>query len=115
MTHDEAAPGSSPESGDKLTLGWFKFWRGGSWIVLAIVGALLIGPHLTEWGITDYSQRWFGACLKAATGAWGGFRITRGLLRMDPSKCKTELGFAIMHAGRAILVGLVILAICLAV
>lgn len=114
MTQDEATPGSSNDT-RRLPLSWFKFWRGSAWVAVAVIGALLVGPHLGEWGVNAYSQRWFGACLKAATGAWGGYRITRGLLRMDPGNCKTELGFAIMHAGRAVLVGLVILAICIAV
>lgn len=113
MTNDDATPG--PDRSDPLTVNWLKFWRGSAWLAVAIIGALFIAPHLDDWGVSTYQQRWFGACLKVATGAWGGFRITRGVLRMDPSKCSTELGFAIMHAGRAVLVGLVILAVCLAV
>lgn len=91
---------------------WYQFGRGSLWVLLAIVGALFIGPHLTAFGVNEYTQRWLGACFKAASGAWGGYRISRGLLRIDPGSTSDPIGFALLHIARAIVVAAVIYAIC---
>lgn len=95
-------------------IAWFQFMRGTGWFALAVIGALLIGPHLAEWHVNDYTQRWLGACFKAASGAWGGYRISRGMLRIDPGSTTDPLGFAFLHVARAIVVAAVIIAICVA-
>lgn len=97
------------------TIAWYQFGRGSFWIIVAIIGALAIGPHLDAWGINEYTQRWLGACFKAASGAWGGYRISRGLLRIDPGSTTESIAFALLHIARAIVVAAVIFAICSAV
>jgi hypothetical protein len=97
-----------------------EFSRGLLWLCVGVVGALLIG-HAADFGLNEYAQRWLGACLKVATGAWGGYRISRDICRIDPSK-GVAVGFpvdtttfAMMHLARAIVVTGTILAVCLAV
>jgi len=94
------------------TMEWYHWLRGTGWIFLAIFGGILIGPHLAELGIPEYTQRWLGACFKAASGAWIGFRISRGTLRIDPGSTTEPVGFALLHVARAIVVAAVIFAIC---
>ena len=104
--HTPSAESSKP------SLRWYQFGRGAGWVLLAIIGALLIGPHLPAFGVNEYTQRWLGACFKAASGAWGGYRISRGMLRIDPGSTTDPVGFALLHIARAIVVAAVIFAIC---
>jgi hypothetical protein len=94
------------------------FSRGLIWLAVGIAGALLIG-YLPEFGVNEYAQRWCGACLKVATGAWGGYRISRDIARIDPSAsiglAPNPQAFALLHLARALIIAAVILAVCLAV
>ena len=89
---------------------WRQYARGLGWLLVALIGALLIDhyPALSD----GYTGRWLGACLKAATGAWGGYRISRDICRIDPSKSETSIERAMQHLARAILVGATIIAVC---
>lgn len=95
--------------------------RGTGWLLIAFAGAWIIGSGaLDAWGVNEYTQRWLGACLKVGTGAWGGYRISRDVARIDPSMVPGGLtdnarGYALMHLARAIIIGSCILAVCLAV
>ena len=95
--------------------------RGAGWLLIAFIGAFVIGSGaLDAWGVNEYTQRWLGACLKVGTGAWGGYRISRDVARIDPSMVPGGLtenarGYAMMHLARAIIIGSCILAVCLAV
>lgn len=103
----------TPESTTKQpSIAWYQWMRGTGWFALAVIGALLIGPHLPALGVNDYTQRWLGACFKAASGAWGGYRISRGMLRIDPGSTTDPIGFALLHIARALVVAAVIFAIC---
>lgn len=106
----------TPKDTDRApTWRWYQFGRGTGWILVALIGALYIGPHLGALGVNEYGQRWLGACFKVASAAWGGYRISRGLLRIDPSSTTDPLTFALLHIARALVVSAVILAVCLAV
>ena len=95
--------------------------RGAGWLLIAFIGAFVIGSGaLDTWGVNEYTQRWLGACLKVGTGAWGGYRISRDVARIDPSTVPGGLtenarGYALMHLARAIIIGSCVLAVCLAV
>lgn len=95
--------------------------RGTGWLLIAFAGAFVIGSGLLDdWGVNEYTQRWLGACLKVGTGAWGGYRISRDVARIDPSIVPGGLtdnarGYAVMHLARAIIIGSCVLAVCLAV
>lgn len=95
--------------------------RGAGWLLIAFIGAFVIGSGLLDdWGVNEYTQRWLGACLKVGTGAWGGYRISRDVARIDPSTVPGGLtengrGYAVMHLARAIIIGSCVLAVCLAV
>lgn len=99
----------------KPTLRWYQFGRGTIWILVALIGAVYIGPHLGDLGINEYGQRWLGSCFKVASAAWGGFRVSRDICRIDPSSTTEPVPFALLHLARALLVGLTILGVCLAV
>lgn len=88
--------------------------RGLFWLAVAIAGAVVIG-RLESWGFDSYTARWLGACFKVASGGWGGYRIARGVLGIDPSTCTDATGFALLHLARAILVGAAIIGVCLAI
>jgi len=87
--------------------------RGLGWLLFALLGAFILARYV---GMTEYWQRWAGACFKAATGGWIGFRISRDICRIDPSVATDNIiAAAMLQLARAFVVGLAILAICLAV
>lgn len=92
--------------------------RGLIWLAAGVLGAVLIG-HAVDFGLNEYAQRWLGACLKVATGAWGGYRISRDIARIDPSKgpglVPQPTAFALLHMARAVIIAAAILGVCLAV
>lgn len=90
-----------------------RFGRALGWLFLAVLGAYAVG-HMTQWGVDEYTARWAGACFKAASGAFGGYRVAK-TCRIDPSMGADGTERALLHLARAIIVGAVILAICLAV
>lgn len=91
-----------------------RYGRGLLWLAIALVGALVIGK-LPAWGVDDYTARWAGAMFKAAAGAWGGYRISKGICRIDPSQAQTDVGAALLHLARAVIVTGTIASVCLAV
>jgi hypothetical protein len=95
------------------SLKWRQYARGLGWLCVGLLGALLIdhSPDLSQ----GYTGRWLGACLKAATGAWGGYRISRDICRIDPSQADTSIERAMLHLSRALIVGLTIVAVCIAI
>lgn len=91
---------------------WRRYARGLGWLAIALLGALIIDrwPMLAD----TYTGRWLGSCLKAATGAWGGYRVSRDICRIDPSRATTDLGHALLQLARALVVVGITLAVCLA-
>lgn len=93
--------------------------RGLEWLAVAAIGAAIIG-HLDAWGVDGYTARWAGACFKVAAGAWGGYRISRDIARIDPSST-AGLGvpdpraFATLHMARALIIAAAIIGVCVAV
>lgn len=89
---------------------WRQYARGLGWLLVALLGALLIDryPLLSD----GYTGRWLGACLKVATGAWGGYRISRDICRIDPSQADTGIERALMHLARALVIGAAIIGVC---
>ena len=102
--------------------------RGLFTLATALIGALVLvawakpGGDLHFAG-SGYLQAWAGACFKASTGAYGGYWISRGLLRIDISEIATRFADGSKeqsHAGaaaqlaRALIVAACILAVCLA-
>lgn len=91
-----------------------RWGRGLLWLAIAFLGAAIVG-RLADWGVDDYTARWAGACFKAAAGAWGGYRISKGVCRIDPSTGRDGLEAGLLHLSRAFIVSACILAVCLAV
>lgn len=87
--------------------------RGIGWLALAVFGAWLIDSGwLAHLGINEYTARWLGVCFKTASGTWGGYRISRDVLKIDPSLVAgNATGFALMHLARAVIIGIIILAV----
>lgn len=104
--------------------------RGLVTLAISLIGALLLvvwasarpgdGLHFAGSG---YLQAWAGACFKAATGAYGGYWICRGLLRIDISEVAAQFtagtseqarAAAAAQLARGIIVAACVLAICLA-
>jgi hypothetical protein len=94
-------------------LKWRQYQRAAGWLLVALLGALMIDhyPALSD----GYTGRWLGACLKAATGAWGGYRISRDICRIDPSNGVTGLDISLLHLARAIIVVGTVIAICVSI
>ena len=88
-------------------------FRGVGWLVVAIAGAWLIGSgKLTEYGMNEYTARWLGVLFKAGSGTWVGYRISRDVLKIDPSVAISgSVPFALMHIARALIIGLMIFAV----
>jgi hypothetical protein len=90
-----------------------RIFRGIGWLLFALLGAFLLARYV---GMTEYWQRWAGACFKVATGGWIGFRISRDICRIDPSVATSDIrAAAMLQLARALIVGCTILALCLAV
>jgi hypothetical protein len=90
-----------------------RLMRGLGWLLFALVGAFLLSRYV---GMTEYWQRWAGACFKIATAGWGGFRISRDICRIDPSVAGDDMhAAALLQLARALIVGAAIIAICVAV
>lgn len=90
-----------------------NLFRGVGWLLVAIAGAWLIGSgKLTEYGVNEYTARWLGVLFKAGSGTWGGYRISRDVLKIDPSVALTgSVPFALLHIARALIIGLMIFAV----
>lgn len=98
---------------DYLT--WRQLGRGTGWLLVALIGAILVG-HLEELGVNAYTARWAGGTFKIASVVYGGYRISRDVLRIDPSMAQANLtAYAILHFARAALIGALAIAICVAV
>lgn len=67
------------------TPGNLHIMRGTGWLLIALLGAVLV-QHGDEWfGMTPYIQTWIGAISKAAATVIIAFRISRDVLKIDPS------------------------------
>lgn len=90
-----------------------NLFRGVGWLIIALLGAWAIGSgFLQEHGVNEYTARWLGVCFKAASAVWAGYRISRDVLKIDPSVAFTgSVPFAILHIARAILIGALVLAV----
>lgn len=86
--------------------------RTSGWLFPAMLVALVIGLH---YGGTQYLASWAGACGKVATGAWGGYWISRNVVRADPSARATPEERNADKMARAIVVAAAIVGVCLAV
>lgn len=97
-----------------------RWWREGvrphlrtsGWLFPAMLVALVIGLH---YGGTQYLASWAGACGKVATGAWGGYWISRNVVRADPSARATPEERNGDKLARAIVVAAAIIGVCFAV
>lgn len=88
-----------------------RYFRGLLWLSVAVIGAVV----LWQYGAQAYVERWGGALAKAATGVWGGYRVSKGVCRIDPSLGADGMERGLLHLARAIIVTGVTLAICLSV
>lgn len=88
-----------------------RYFRGLLWLTVALVGAYA----LWSTGSYAYVERWAGALFKAATGVWGGYRVSKGVCRIDPSLGTDGYERGMLHLARAIIVTGMVLAICLAI
>jgi hypothetical protein len=87
--------------------------RGIGWLLFALAGAFFLARYV---GMTEYWQRWAGACFKLMTGGWFGFRISRDICRIEPSVATSDIhAAALLQLARALVVAAAILALCLAV
>lgn len=94
---------------------WRNYQRGLGWLAVAILGAIAIG-YLPVLGVNEYTARWLGALFKLASVVFGGYRVSRDVLRIDPSSVQHDAtGYAVMHLARAILIGALAVAVCVAV
>lgn len=94
--------------------GKINIFRGIGWLIVALLGAWVIGSgKLQEYGVNEYTARWLGVCFKCASGVWAGYRVSRDVLKIDPgSWYSTNLqAFALLHLARAVIVGIIILAV----
>lgn len=97
------------------SLRWRNLHRGAGWLLVALIGAALIG-YLPGLGVNEYTARWAGALFKVASVVYGGYRVSRDVLRIDPSFVQHDArAFAVMHLARAALIGALAVAVCVAV
>lgn len=95
-------------------ISWRNFHRGWLWLVLAILTFWAI-DHLTWAGFSGYTIRKLGSLATAAACIWGGYRVTRDVLKIDPSQHEdAPIAYAILHLSRALLVAGLTIAVCLA-
>lgn len=104
------------------------FHRSTATLAIALVGALALvawasTADATHFAGAAYLQAWAGACFKVATGACGGYWISRHLLRIDvsqvagrfiPGSREQSLAAASAQLARALIVAACIVAVCLA-
>lgn len=93
---------------------WRRFHRGALWLLVAVLGFWSI-DHLDWTGLSAYSIRRLGALLTIAATVWGGYRVTRDVLRIDPSRLVDERARATAHLARAVVIGLFAVAACVSV
>ena len=86
--------------------------RASVWLLLAMLGGCLLW---FAFGGVQYLGAWIGALAKAASGAWGGYWISRNVVRADPSARDTESERNADKLARAIVVAATVLAVCIAV
>ena len=96
-------------------MGFSARWgRGLGWLGVGIIGALLIG-YLEPLGVPAYTARWLGSLFKAATAAWGAYRISKDICSIDPSMAENPIERGMLHMARAFIVGGTIIAVLMAV
>ncbi|GEM_PF-5240355 len=86
--------------------------RASGWLALAVIGALLVG---LLFGGVQYLVAWAGACAKVASGAWGGYWISRNVARTDPSERATALERSVDKLTLGVIVAATIIGVSLAV
>ena len=92
-----------------------NFTRGVGWLLVALIGLWSI-DHLAWTGLSEYSVRKLGGMFTAAAAAFGGYRISRDVLRIDPSlSADSPIAFALLQLARALLIGLLAGAVCASV
>lgn len=101
------------------TVEWRQVGRGIGWLLVALLIAVSFGG-LQDLGVNEYTSRWIGGMAKIASVVYGGYRISRDVLRIDPSgtpdrPIDNQVAFAILHFARAALIGALAIAICMAV
>lgn len=88
-----------------------RLWRGWLWLAFAIAGAL----YLTFGGDTEgYVGRWLGAVFKAASGGYVGYRLSRGLSRIDTSTGESGNERGLLHIARALCIIGGMIGVCVA-
>lgn len=90
-----------------------KYARGLGWLLVALLGALLLDTHPAV--VDTFVGRWFGACLKVATGGFGGYRFSRDICRIDPSEALPGVERGLLHLARAILIGACVIGVCVSI
>lgn len=93
---------------------WRRYHRGIIWLVVACVGLWALGSIGDLLGLSGYVLRRLGALLTVAATVWGGYRVSRDVLRIDPSAAlETEdwTAYALLHLARAVFIGLLALAV----
>lgn len=89
--------------------------RGVGWLLIAAIGFWSL-DHLAWTGLSEYSVRKLGALFTIAACVFGGYRVSRDVLRIDPGiSANTPVAAAILHLARAILIGLFALGACASV
>jgi hypothetical protein len=97
------------------SIAWRRYHRGLVWLAVAALGLWSI-DHLGWTGLSTYSLRKLGALFTVAASVWGSYRISRDVLRIDPSAADgSPVAQAILQLARAVLVGIIAVAVCVSV
>lgn len=86
-----------------------KLKRGLFWVAIAIVGGFLLSMSS---GSAVFIEAWIASILRAASGAYMGYWISRDLLHIDPSNGQSSEEVVKLKMGRAICVGSLAIAVC---
>lgn len=91
-----------------------NFTRGLGWLAIALIGLWSI-DHLAWTDLSEYSVRKLGGMFTAAAAAFGGYRISRDVLRIDPGLADNPTSYGLLQLARALLIGLLAVAVCASV
>lgn len=91
-----------------------KRWRGALWALLSIIlGVFAYWLAKQPVGIDGaYHVEWIGRCARISSGAFGGYWVSRDLLRIDPSANPHPIGASIERLARAVVVAGLAIAAC---
>lgn len=95
---------------------WRNIHRGLGWLLVAMIGLWSI-DHLAWTGLSEYSVRKLGALFTIAATVFGSYRISRDVLRIDPSRCadQSSVAAALLQLARCLLMAGFAIAACVSV